>query len=90
MIPNLPWTLTCMGAMGVITRRGLSLAQQDFSRRNFVVHFAEAIGTLSSAAIPVASRDFANAVVYSMAGSCLDSAKPGPTIPWANSTCSTM
>ena len=41
--------------------RGLSLAQADFTPRNFVVHVAEAVGTVMSAALPVAGNVFKDA-----------------------------
>lgn len=42
--------------------RGLSLAQADSTPRNFVVHVAEAAGTIMSAALPVAGNVFKDAV----------------------------
>jgi len=41
--------------------RGLSLAQADFTPRNFVVHLAQAVGTVMSAALPVAGTTFKDA-----------------------------
>lgn len=41
--------------------RALSNAQQNYSRRNFLVHTAEAVGTLVSAIIPAAGETFAAA-----------------------------
>lgn len=42
--------------------RGLSLAQADYTPRNFTVHVAEAVGTVMSAALPVAGTVFRDAV----------------------------
>jgi hypothetical protein len=42
--------------------RGLSLAQADYTPRNFVVHIADAVGTVMSAALPVAGNMFKDAV----------------------------
>jgi hypothetical protein len=41
--------------------RGLATAQQNTNKRNLIVHSAEAVGTLMSAVIPVASGMFADA-----------------------------
>jgi hypothetical protein len=61
--------------------RGLSLAQADFTPRNFVVHLAEAVGTVMSAALPVAGTTFKDATgVYN--GGFL----PGFKTIWADHT----